>query len=121
MPRSEACVLIGTIAVFAVTRNLAVGVSVGVLTAMALFARRLARVLRVHRSVDVDGSIARYGIVVPLFFGSRNDLAEQFFYDEDAIRVVIQLKESQIWAATSVAVLDAIQVKYVARGGHRGD
>ena len=116
MPLSETCVLAVTVVVVVTTGNLAIGVGVGVLTAMVLFARRVATVLRVERSVDPDGTVARYRVVGPLFFGSSNELVEQFSYADDPPHVVIGLTEGQIWDASSVAALDSVEAAYAARG-----
>jgi SulP family sulfate permease len=42
MPRSETTVMLSTVVVTVATHNLAIGVIVGVLVAMILFARRVA-------------------------------------------------------------------------------
>jgi sulfate permease, SulP family len=49
MPRSETIVMLSTVAVVVITHNLAIGVIVGVLVAMVLFARRVAHFTGVHR------------------------------------------------------------------------
>ncbi|MER2203638.1 MAG: STAS domain-containing protein, partial [Rhodococcus sp. (in: high G+C Gram-positive bacteria)] len=51
-----------------------------------------------------------------LFFASSNDLIYQFDYAGDPKNVVIDLSESHIWDASTVATLDAITTKYATRG-----
>ena len=53
-----------------------------------------------------------YTVHGPLFFGSSNDLVEQFSYTEDPAQVVVDFSEAQIWDASTVAVLDSIREKY---------
>jgi SulP family sulfate permease len=60
--------------------------------------------------------VAHYRVLGPLFFASSNDLVEQFSYADDPDRVVIDLRDSHVWDASSVASLDAIQTKYAAHG-----
>ena len=114
MPRSETAVMVVTVVVTVATRNLAIGVVVGVLVAMTLFARRVAHVTETHREV-VDGT-AHYRVTGELFFASSNELASQFAYAEDPPRVVIDLSDSHVWDASSVAALDAITTRYERRG-----
>ncbi|WP_153395917.1 SulP family inorganic anion transporter [Ornithinicoccus halotolerans] len=119
MPRAETAVMVSTVAVVVATHNLAIGVAVGVLVAMALFARRVAHLANVERELveATDGSVhARYTVTGELFFASSNDLDTQFHYAEDPERVVVDLSASHIWDASTVAALDSIATKYQARG-----
>lgn len=115
MPLSETVVMLTTVAVTVATRNLAIGVIVGVLVAMTLFARRVAHLTRTHRELveDADGSRkAVYRVTGELFFASSNDLYTQFEYVDDPDEIVIDLSDSHIWDASTVATLDAITHKY---------
>jgi SulP family sulfate permease len=119
MPRSETTVMVVTVVVTVLTHNLAIGVVVGVLVAMVLFARRVAHLTRTHRSVviDADGTTrAVYSVTGELFFASSNELTTQFDYVGDPPQVVIDLSQSHIWDASTVAALDAITTKYRRRG-----
>ena len=44
------------------------------------------------------------------------DLYTQFAYADDPPRVVIDLSDSHVWDASTVAALDAVETKYAARG-----
>ncbi len=160
MPLPETLVLAVTIVVVVATGNLAVGVLVGVVLAMVLFARRVAHVIRVERVVTppagaaapVPDAVVRPGAPVPdavvqpvapvpdaptcaapavlyrvqgpLFFGSSNDLVEQFRYADDAalapapaeVAVTVDFSASQIWDASTVAALDSVRTKFHAHG-----
>ena len=118
MPKSETIVMLVTVAITVWTHNLAIGVAVGVLTAMVLFARRVAHFATVRRTVEEtpEGTVARYTVDGELFFASSNDLTTQFDYAADPERVVIDMTRSHIWDASTVAALDAIVTKYDARG-----
>uniref|UniRef100_UPI003571607C SulP family inorganic anion transporter n=1 Tax=Marmoricola endophyticus TaxID=2040280 RepID=UPI003571607C len=121
MPRSETAVMVSTVAVTVASHNLAAGVVVGVLVAMTLFARRVACLTRTHREVVIDddgAAVATYRVTGELFFASSNDLATQFAYADDPNTVVIDLSNSHIWDASTVATLDAITTKYARRGTH---
>jgi SulP family sulfate permease len=119
MPKSETGVMLATVVVTVVTHNLAIGVVVGVLVAMTLFARRVAHLTDTHRAVVEDeggNATAVYRVTGELFFASSNDLVSQFDYAEDPDQVVIDLSASHIWDASSVAALDAVTTRYQRRG-----
>ena len=118
MPLSETAVMLTTVAVTVATRNLAIGVIVGVLVAMTLFARRVAHLTETHRELveGADGSVsAVYRVTGELFFASSNDLYTQFEYADDPDEIVIDLSDSHIWDASTVATLDAITHKYATK------
>ncbi|MFG1910669.1 SulP family inorganic anion transporter [Kribbella sp. NPDC048928] len=114
MPRSETAVMVATVVVVVATHNLAIGVVVGVLVAMVAFARRVAHFTEV--SGEVAGGTKTYRITGELFFASSNDILQQFDYRGDPDDVVIDLTDSHIWDASSVAALDAITTKYERYG-----
>lgn len=118
MPKSETTVMIVTVAVVVATHNLAIGVIVGVLVAMVAFARRVAHFATVERSLDEEAAVpsANYRVEGELFFASSNDLTTQFDYTGDPDRVVIDMSNSHIWDASTVAALDAITTKYEHHG-----
>uniref|UniRef100_UPI0038B2F1DB SulP family inorganic anion transporter n=1 Tax=Nocardioides scoriae TaxID=642780 RepID=UPI0038B2F1DB len=119
MPRSETAVMVATVVVVVATHNLAIGVVVGVLVAMTLFARRVAHLTHTSRELvtEPDGSTtAVYTVTGELFFASSNDLYTQFEYAADPARVVIDLHRAHVWDASTVASLDAIETKYARRG-----
>ena len=119
MPKSETTVMLSTVAVTVGTHNLAIGVGVGVLVAMTLFARRVAHLTETRRELveEKDGTLtAVYTVTGELFFASSNDLYTQFEYADDPERVVIDLAQSHIWDASTVASLDAIETKYARKG-----
>uniref|UniRef100_UPI000A4ACC33 SulP family inorganic anion transporter n=1 Tax=Micrococcus lylae TaxID=1273 RepID=UPI000A4ACC33 len=118
MPKSETLVMLVTVVATVATHNLAVGVGLGVLTAMVMFARRVAHLATVSRTVDGEGedAVARYRVRGELFFASSNDLYTQFDYAEDPGRVEIDFREAHLWDASTIASLDAIEEKYRRNG-----
>ncbi len=118
MPAGEIVVMVVTVAATLVTHNLAIGVVLGVLAAMVIFARRVAHFATVTGVLDPDGGTRIYHVHGELFFASSNDLVYQFDYANDPDHVIIDLTTAHIWDASSVAALDAITTKYEARGKH---
>ncbi|ROR80287.1 sulfate permease, SulP family [Plantibacter flavus] len=118
LPLGETVVMVATVVVVVLTHNLAIGVVIGVIAAMVVFARRVAHLATVERAVDLSAATptARYTVTGELFFASSNDLTTQFAYAEDPERIVIDLSQSHVWDASTVAALDAITTKYERRG-----
>jgi SulP family sulfate permease len=116
MPIGETSVMVITVIVVVATNNLSIGVVVGSVTAMVIFARRVAHLTSVTSVTDPDGAQVVYAVTGELFFASSNDLVTQFDYAGDPADVVIDLTGTHIWDASSVAALDAIQTRYAQRG-----
>ncbi|MFG3281369.1 SulP family inorganic anion transporter [Streptomyces sp. NPDC048111] len=116
MPAGEIAVMVITVACVVATHNLAIGVVVGSVTAMVVFAKRVAHLAEVTAVTDPDGTTVVYRVTGELFFASSNDLVGQFRYATDPDKVVVDLGAAHIWDASSVAALDAIEAKYAQRG-----
>ncbi|MEU6132948.1 SulP family inorganic anion transporter [Saccharopolyspora sp. NPDC047091] len=116
LPAGESVVMVVTVAVVVATSNLAVGVVVGSITAMVIFARRVARLVEVSAVTDPDGRHVVYAVRGELFFASSNELVSRFDYAADPEHVTIDLSAAHIWDASTVAALDAITTKYESRG-----
>jgi SulP family sulfate permease len=116
MPLGETIVMGVTVAATVATRNLAIGVGLGVLTSMAIFARRVAHLVEVERVVDPDGTSVLYSVSGELFFASDQELIEAFDYAGDPPEVSIDLSRAHLWDASAVAALDAISTHYARHG-----
>ncbi len=118
IPRGETLIMVITVVATVATGNLAIGVGAGVLTAMALFARRVAHLVDVERIVDPDGTSVLYVVTGELFFASDQELIDAFAYAEDPDEVIIDLSRAHLWDASAVAALDAVEGHYARRDTH---
>jgi SulP family sulfate permease len=116
MPKSETAVMLVTVAVTVGTDNLAFGVLAGVIVACLLFARRVAHLSQVTAVTDPDESSVVYRVAGELFFASSSNLGDRFDYVNDPDRVIIDLTDSHVWDASTVAALDQVVAKYAHRG-----
>ncbi|WP_055596448.1 SulP family inorganic anion transporter [Streptomyces hirsutus] len=116
MPAGEIGVMVITVVFVLITHNLAVGVVVGTVTAMVIFARRVAHLAEVTAVADPDGTSVVYRVTGELFFASSNDIVGRFDYSGDPDHVVIDLSSAHVWDASSVAALDAVETRYAQRG-----
>ncbi len=98
------------------THNLAIGVVAGTVTAMVIFAKRVAHLAEVTSVTSPDGTTVVHRVTGELFFASSNDLVGRFDYAAAPDKVVIDMSAAHIWDASSVAALDAVETKYAERG-----
>jgi SulP family sulfate permease len=112
MPAGETAIMLVTVAGTVATSNLAVGVGLGVLAAMAVFARRVAHLVDVDRMLDPEGTSCLYSVTGELFFASDQELIDAFDYAGDPPKVIIDLSRAHVWDASAVAALDAIETHY---------
>jgi SulP family sulfate permease len=112
MPRGETVIMLVTVAGTVATKNLAIGVAAGVLTAMAVFARRVAHLVEVDRVLDPDGTTCIYSITGEVFFASDQELIEAFHYAEDPPKVIADFSRAHLWDASAIAAVDAIEAHY---------
>ncbi len=116
MPRGETAVMVVTVAATVATHNLAIGVGAGVITAMVVFARRVAHLVDVTSVLAPDGSTRVYSVTGELFFASDRELITAFDYAGDPARVIIDFSRAHVWDTSAVAAIDAIEQKYAAHG-----
>jgi SulP family sulfate permease len=114
MPRGETTVMVVTVVSTVATHNLAIGDGVGVITAMAVFARRVAHLVDVVRVLAPDGSSVLYRVSGELFFASDRELMTSFDYRNDPPRVIIDLSDAHMWDTSAVAALDAVETHYAS-------
>ena len=101
------------------THNLAIGVIVGVLVAMILFARRVAHLTETHRELVEDAD----GDATAVYRGHRRAVLRLQQRPLHPVRVRRRPRprghrhtDSHIWDASTVAALDAITTKYDRKG-----
>jgi len=112
MPRGETLIMLVTVAGTVATHNLAIGVGAGVLTAMAVFARKVAHLVDVERIPDPDGTSVLYAVTGELFFAFDQELIDSFDYARDRGEVIIDLSRAHVWDTSAVAALDSIETHY---------
>lgn len=119
LPRSETLIMVVTVLGTVATKNLAIGVGLGVLTAMALFARKVAHLIEIERIVDPAGTSVTYVVTGELFFASNQEFIDAFEYHDDPPHVVVDLGAAHVWDATAVASIDAVSERYRSHYGTR--
>ncbi|TSA87598.1 SulP family inorganic anion transporter [Deinococcus detaillensis] len=118
-PKSESIVMLSTVAMTVLTRNLSLGVLVGVVLSALFFARKISQLSVVTHRDEPDGSRI-YHVSGQLFFVSTHDFVHQFDFVHDAEQpaspVTIDLTHAHFWDGSAVGALDKVMLKYQRLG-----
>lgn len=115
VPKSDTAVMLLTLALALITRNLAIAVLVGVALAGILFSRKVAKVIAVSASWRTDDWL-HYTVRGQLFFVSTVYFLAGFKHHEHPARVTIDMAEAHIWDQTGMRALDQV-VRKLRQGG----
>src|SRR5699024_1241167 len=113
MPKSETAVMVITVIGTVATNNLAIGVILGVVTAMVMFAQRVSRFTKITRTRTGDGAgaVATCTVAGELCLATPNGLHTLLHSAEDPQRVVIDFSDSHLWDAPPIAAPDSATLK----------
>jgi len=118
MPRTDAFVLIVTVATVVLTHDLAKGVFAGVLLSAVFFARKLARQISVKAEDSGDGENRIYRVRGVLFFVAVDNFIAGFDYKTRIPNVRIDLTNASLWDSSAVGAVDKVVGK-LRRNGSR--
>ncbi|TWI57118.1 SulP family inorganic anion transporter [Halalkalibacter nanhaiisediminis] len=115
LPRTDALVMIVTVASVVITHNLAIGVFAGVLLSMVFFA---AKISKVHVDKTYINHLDKqvYKVTGQIFFASVTDFVHQFDYKLDVKYVEIDLTNAHLWDDSAIGAIDKIEHKYEQAG-----
>ena len=116
VPRSEALVMVVTVATVVVSHDLALGVLVGVVLSALLFARKVAEVAFMEDVLSADGRERTVAVTGQLFFATVTGFLDHFDFQEDVDRVVLDLSRSHVWDGSAVAAIDKAVLRFRRRG-----
>ncbi|WP_144706346.1 SulP family inorganic anion transporter [Aminobacter sp. J44] len=117
-PRRSSLVMLATVVTVVATRNLALGVGIGVLLSGLFFAWKVAQIFRVTSTLSADGRRRDYQVVGQLFFASADEFLAAFDFAEDIDEVVIDVTGAHIWDLTGVNAVDKAVLKFRKNGIH---
>jgi SulP family sulfate permease len=109
IPRSDALVMVVTVAIVVATHDLAKGVITGVVLSAVLFGWKIAR-LDVSSKLEDESKV--YHISGQLFFGTMNHFTDIFDYQDDPKEIVIDFTHSHVWDQSAVTAIAKVQNKY---------
>jgi SulP family sulfate permease len=114
-PKSEIILMAVTIVTTVWTKNLAVGMVIGVILATIIFVSRIMYAAQVRYKVSSE-KIITYSIKGPLFFASNNRVVECFGFNNSYKGVVIDLSGAEVCDNSLGVTLDHIRDKYERLG-----
>jgi SulP family sulfate permease len=103
IPNSEVMVMVTTVAIVLYTHNLAVGVLIGVLLSVLVYAYRSAKL---EVTNDWNGEEKVYHVKGQLFFVTAETLMEQIDFTDHAKNVCIDLSGANVWDHSAHMALD---------------
>ncbi|MDG4657341.1 SulP family inorganic anion transporter [Ectobacillus antri] len=115
VPKSDALVMIVTVITVVWTHNLAIGVFIGILLSMVLFA---AKISKIDVQITIVDNKKIYTVNGQLFFASVTNFVEQFDFKDDVKEVDIDLSNAHIWDDSGVGAIDKVMLKYQQKGTH---
>jgi sulfate permease, SulP family len=115
-PLPSSAVMLATVVVVVATRDLAIGVLVGVLLSGVFFAGKVSRLSQVTSDLSPDGRTRTYHVTGQVFFASAGTFADAIDVQEPVERLVIDVHAAHLWDISAVAALDRVVLKAQARG-----
>ncbi|MGG1519507.1 SulP family inorganic anion transporter [Paenibacillus oryzisoli] len=114
IPRSDALVMVVTVAIVVATSNLAIGVISGVVLSALTFGWKSAKI-KALTHIDPQGAKV-YRITGQLFFGTMSHFVDLFAFKDDPDRVIIDFSGSHVWDHSAVTAITKVVQKYQALG-----
>jgi SulP family sulfate permease len=111
IPRSDAIVMVLTVAIVVATSNLALGVVAGVILSALNFGWKMAQ-LRSTTHINAQGHKV-YVISGQLFFGTMTHFIELFDVKADPEHVEINLQASHVWDQSAITAISKVSQKYM--------
>ena len=115
-PLPSSAVMLATVLVVVATKDLAIGVLVGVLLSGVFFAGKVSRLSRITSELAPDGRTRTYRVTGQVFFASAASFTEAIDVLAPVERIVIDVHAAHFWDISAVAALDRVVMKARARG-----
>lgn len=110
-PLPSSIVMLATVAVVVATKDLAIGVLVGVLLSGVFFAGKVSRLSHVSSELSEDGLVRCYRVTGQVFFASAGAFTESIDVLEPVERIVIDVHAAHFWDISAVGALDRVVLK----------
>jgi len=114
-PRSDAFVMVVTVAIVVATHDLSKGVIAGVILSALIFGWRMARI---KTSTAMEKGAKIYKVSGQMFFGTMNHFVDEFTFNEDPEHIIIDFSNSHIWDHSAVTAISKVIYKYQRLNKH---
>ncbi|RCW71994.1 SulP family inorganic anion transporter [Saliterribacillus persicus] len=111
LPRTDAVVMVVTVATVVITHDLSQGVLAGVVLSAMFFAAKISKV-EVTQILSDEGNKKIYKVNGQIFFASVNDLVNKFDYNDTIKEVEIDLTYAHLWDDSAIGAFDKIEMKF---------
>ena len=111
LPRTDAIVMLVTVAVVVYTNDLSKGVLAGVLLSAIFFAAKISKV-KVTEELIMRKQKRIYRVEGQLFFASVSDFTSKFNFADSVKEVEIDLTHAHLWDDSAIGALDKIEMKF---------
>ncbi|WP_391560413.1 SulP family inorganic anion transporter [Robertmurraya sp.] len=108
-PRPDAVVMIVTVAIVVATHDLAKGVMAGVILSALIFGWKMATM---KTTTTVENGTKIYKVSGQMFFGTMSHFVNEFSFNEDPERIVIDFSNSHVWDHSAVTAIAKVVYKY---------
>ncbi len=115
-PLPSSAVMLATVAVVVATKDLAIGVLVGVLLSGVFFAGKVSRLSRVTSDLSADGRVRTYRVTGQIFFASAGGFGDAIDVLEPLEGIVIDVHAAHFWDISAVGALDRAVTKARRQG-----
>lgn len=119
VPKSDTAVMLLTLVLAVITRNLAIAVLVGVALAGILFSRKVAKVISVN-ATRLDDDHLHIAVKGQLFFVSTVYFLAGFKGHGHPSRVTIDMAQAHVWDQSGMRALDQV-IRKLQQGGSTVD
>ncbi|WP_164669470.1 SulP family inorganic anion transporter [Virgibacillus doumboii] len=117
LPKTDAAVMVTTVAIVLVTHNLSIGVLAGVLLSAIFFAAKISKI-NVTEELILREQKKVYRVKGQLFFASVSDFPAKFNFTDTVDAVEIDLTHAHLWDDSAVGALDKIEMKFEENNIH---
>ncbi|AJD90623.1 sulfate transporter [Jeotgalibacillus malaysiensis] len=116
VPRSDAAVMIVTVATVVITHDLSIGVLAGVLLSAIFFASKISKV-HIEREIDEAASRITYRVEGQIFFASVTDFVSAIDFDPQGMdTVIIDFTKAHLWDDSAINAVDKVAIKIQQNG-----
>ena len=110
-PVSSSVVMLATVVTVVATKDLSLGVLIGVLLSGVFFAGKVSRLSRVTSDLSDDGRVRTYWVDGQIFFASAGTFAEAIDVLEPVDKIIIDVSGAHFWDISAIAALDRLMLK----------
>lgn len=110
-PVSSSVVMLATVVTVVATKDLSLGVLIGVLLSGVFFAGKVSRLSRVTSDLSDDGRVRTYWVDGQIFFASAGTFAEAIDVLEPVEKIIIDVSGAHFWDISAIAALDRLMLK----------